>query len=136
LRYRQLIKARNYRRRRREQDPPWVLRRFPASKRSTVVMVFTGLGIAATCCSIAAAAFGVLVAPIMIASGHSGSLLEVWMRGYLNWLKARLSKDSYLPAYIMIQCGIGYVIFYFTYVFTWLRDVYLWKSKCDTSDMA
>lgn len=117
----------------RKRQPPWIWRHCPEDKRRYLVFIFTFLGVFAYAVCILAAMFGIILAPLEIASGHKGSLLEDAMRWYIHLFP----KNSDGALYLITQICIAGVLFYLIGVFHWLKKQKQHeKSQQDKSDAA
>src|SRR6516165_309501 len=117
VRVRQSTEARRRRLLQRKMQPPWIWRHCPEDKRRYLAIIFTILGWFAYVVCVLAAMFGIIFAPLAIASGHRGSLLEEAMRWYIHLFP----KNSNGAFYAITQLCIAGVLFHFIGVFVWLR---------------
>jgi len=113
VRMRQTAKERRQRRLMRKMQPPWIWRHCPENKRKYFNIIFTFMGGSAHLLCILAAIAGFILAPLVIASEHKGSLLEVAIRWYVHLFP----KHSGGSLYVITQICIAGGLFYLTGIF-------------------
>ncbi|MEY2467210.1 MAG: hypothetical protein QOD03_1731 [Verrucomicrobiota bacterium] len=141
LRLRESIKERRKRRMQRKEEPPWlfttVWRHCPENLHKVASLIFWILGMLSMCLFLQAVLWGFIGGPLMYARSQSSAPLAIWIRHYLNWLRAHLSEDNFGPVYYSLQMCIAAILFYFIRVGIWWLRKNPWnkseESKADVT---
>jgi hypothetical protein len=125
-RVRRSVKARREPRSQREGLLSWIWRHCPENKRRILAVILLPLGAISYVIVMFAAVFAIIFAPLVLAGGHSGSLLEKTMRWYVHLFR----KNTDDSTYVLAQACVAGVLLFFVWAFDWLvkQKPYL-KSK-------